>query len=62
MPIVKSKPSGHHMTKADAHYTDYAKSSREFCAKCSMFRKPHGCSLVKGAIAPGGWCKYYESK
>jgi hypothetical protein len=56
---VPAKASGHHMTKQDAGYTDFAKTSREYCALCTMFRKSFRCTLVNGTIAPGGVCRYF---
>lgn len=62
MIVTKSKPSDHRMSKADARYTDSAPKTKERCAGCVMFRGPDKCTLVRGEIAPGGWCKYWEAK
>ncbi len=32
------------------------------CSKCSMYRPPHDCTLVKGGIKPYGVCDYYKKK
>lgn len=48
-------------TKAEAHYRDYRKDG-QWCAKCTMFRKPGSCTAVAGEIEPQGWCKLYEEK
>jgi hypothetical protein len=48
-------------TKTEADYQDNP-NGREQCSRCSMFRPPHRCTLVKGDIAPMGWCKYWEPR
>lgn len=30
------------------------------CGLCSMYRAPRKCTLVRGDIAPTGWCKKFE--
>ena len=47
--------------KAAAEYVARAEGSRR-CAGCSMFRPPHGCTLVEGSISPRGVCKFWERK
>ncbi len=40
------------------------------CSRCSLFipaksnpmKSPGACKLVKGAIAPNGWCKFFSPK
>ena len=49
------------MTKAEAAYRDRPKAN-EYCYRCTMFRSPHACTLVKGHIDPRGWCKHYSKK
>jgi hypothetical protein len=49
-------------TKAEAHYLDNSRRPNQTCAGCSMFRKPNGCTLVKGTISPQGWCRWWESR
>jgi len=29
------------------------------CDRCTMFRKPNGCTAVAGYISPRGWCKLF---
>jgi hypothetical protein len=45
--------------KTEARYQDHPKGT-QWCARCSMFREPHGCTLVTGRIDTKGWCKYFE--
>ena len=46
-------------TKAVAKYQDMPRNGQR-CDHCTMWRPPHGCSAVKGKIAPNGWCSYYK--
>ena len=48
------------MGKREAGYLK--KAPEDHCADCTMFRKPNGCTLVKGHIHPGGTCDYHEPK
>lgn len=48
-------------TKARAHYRNKP-NGREKCAGCSMYRSPGKCTFVEGAIAPTGWCMYWEKE
>jgi hypothetical protein len=32
------------------------------CANCALFKAPDACTLVDGAIAAGGWCRFYAKK
>jgi hypothetical protein len=32
------------------------------CSGCSLFKKPHGCTVVTGTISPNGWCMAYAAK
>lgn len=47
------------ISKQEANYKAQTTDNLH-CSNCSMFQEPNGCTLVKGDIAPGGWCKYYE--
>jgi len=49
------------LTKAEAEYRDYPKAGKS-CGLCSMFRRPHGCTLVQGKIDSFGWCKNFDQK
>lgn len=49
------------LTKAEVQYQDYPKGTKE-CAGCTMFRKPHGCTLVLGKINSYGYCIRHEAK
>lgn len=46
-------------TKAEAHYQGRPKGSA-CCKLCTMFRPPSGCTAVKGAVSPNGWCEYFK--
>jgi len=46
-------------TKAEAKYQAMPRNGQR-CDHCTMWRPPHGCSAVKGKIAPNGWCSYYK--
>ncbi len=46
-------------SKAQVNYTPRA-SQHQRCDDCRHFRKPSGCTLVEGSIAPAGWCKLFE--
>lgn len=48
-------------TKAEANYQNSPKGSEQ-CSKCSMFRKPNDCTLVKGYILPQGWCEHFDRR
>lgn len=47
-------------TKAEAGYTAEAAMASERCALCQHFIPESACAIVQGAIAPGGWCEYFE--
>ena len=32
------------------------------CANCALFKAPDSCTLVDGAIAAAGWCRFYAKK
>jgi hypothetical protein len=32
------------------------------CSGCTLFKPPHGCSVVTGTISPNGWCIAYAAK
>lgn len=49
------------ITKEYAHYRDSGMGIQR-CGNCSMFIKPHGCTLVKGIIQAKGWCREWEKK
>lgn len=47
-------------SKEAAGYKDTAPTRH--CRACSMFRAPASCTLVRGRIAPGGTCRFWEAK
>ena len=53
------------MTQAAAAYQPKPNAGKQ-CSTCSLFikgkdAKSNGtCKLVKGAISPSGWCKFYS--
>jgi hypothetical protein len=32
------------------------------CSGCSLFKPPHGCTIVTGNISPNGWCTAWAKK
>ncbi|HWY60522.1 MAG TPA: hypothetical protein VNW15_01345 [Rhizomicrobium sp.] len=32
------------------------------CAGCTLFNAPASCTLIDGAVAPSGWCRFYAKK
>jgi hypothetical protein len=42
--------------KKAVEYTDHG-TYREHCAKCEHYNEPNRCEVVRGDVAPGGWCK-----
>jgi len=34
----------------------------ERCSLCSHFMRPQACSIVKGLIGSGMWCKFFDRK
>jgi SPP1 gp7 family putative phage head morphogenesis protein len=49
------------VSKGTAEYRDFP-SGKEHCKLCTMFVKPHECTVVRGTIYEWGWCKYFEAK
>jgi len=57
------------MDKKAAQYQDKPKNGQQ-CSGCSLYvsaksnpmKDRGGCKLVKGSIAPQGWCKYWTKK
>ena len=47
------------ISKKQAEYKGQTDDDKH-CSVCSMFIPPNGCTIVKGDIAPGGWCKYFK--
>lgn len=47
-------------SKAEAKYTDMG-SRTEHCSICEHYQRPRACELVRGAVSPQGWCKYWEA-
>ena len=47
--------------KKDVDYTDHG-SYKEHCSICEHFTGMQTCKVVKGSIAPGGWCKRFEKE
>lgn len=60
-PSTAGERSERKLSKADAAYVAVA-TGRRRCSQCSMFRPPHGCTLVGGNISPAGHCRYWASK
>ena len=57
------------MDKKPAQYQDTPKNHQQ-CSGCSLYipaktnpsKNRGACKLVKGSIAPAGWCKYWTKK
>jgi hypothetical protein len=49
-------------TKARYKYSATAGPGGKHCAVCALFRAPSSCSVVKGKIAPGGYCSSFVPK
>lgn len=49
------------MSKEFAEYQDHPDGDEQ-CSKCTMFRAPDRCTLVKGMILARGWCEHFEAK
>jgi High potential iron-sulfur protein len=49
-------------TKAQYKYVAKSTKAGQTCSGCSLFKPPAACNLVKGKIAPGGWCIAYAPK
>lgn len=47
-------------SKSEANYSDTG-TKAEHCSICEHYERPRACSLVRGVILPGGWCKYWEA-
>ena len=39
-----------------------SQGGHHMCRDCTMFRKPHDCTLVKGHISPDGTCRRFYAK
>ncbi len=57
------------VSKKEAQYTPWSKVPGQQCSGCTMIRpaatvktSPWRCTAVNGAIAPGGWCKFFKAK
>ena len=42
--------------KKQFKYQDKPGPGGKKCDGCRFFRKPNGCTIVKGKISPNGWC------
>ena len=50
------------ISKTTAKYTPQS-TKPEHCATCGMFHpQDHRCDLVRGVIAPAGWCEHWIKK
>lgn len=47
------------ITKTEANYVDGPVKVQP-CKRCSMWRMPRNCTLVKGTIKPVGRCDRWE--
>ena len=58
---VVATPAQAKMTQKVAEYQATPKGG-ENCANCALYRAPSSCTLIDGAIAPTGWCRFYSKK
>jgi hypothetical protein len=60
VPHVYTQPATPTLTKAQVNYR--TGSTWQHCGNCTMFRSPHGCTLVKGNIVASGVCDKWDGK
>ena len=48
--------------KKQFKYQDKPGKNGQKCSGCSLFKPPHGCSVVTGTISPNGWCIAWAKK
>jgi hypothetical protein len=46
--------------KSDTGYTPFG--GRDHCSKCVHYEPPDSCEVVRGEIAAGGWCIFFQAK
>jgi hypothetical protein len=49
-------------TKAQFKYQATAGPGGKACAACALFQAPSACAVVKGKIAPTGYCISFAAK
>jgi hypothetical protein len=49
-------------TKAQFKYQATPGPGGKACAACALFKAPNACSVVKGSIAPTGYCTSFAAK
>jgi hypothetical protein len=49
-------------TKAQFKYVDKSTVAGKKCSNCTLFKAPAACLVVKGKIAPNGYCTAYAPK
>ncbi len=58
-PQVDIEERSNKLTQNQVEYTDHGHAP-ELCDKCMHWEKPDQCEVVKGAIAPKGWCRLWH--
>ena len=58
---MAATPAQAKMSQKVAEYQATAKNG-ESCANCALYRAPSSCTLIDGAVAPTGWCRFYAKK
>ena len=58
---MATTPAQAKMSQKVAEYQASAKDG-ENCANCALYRAPSSCTLIDGAVAPTGWCRFYSKK
>ena len=59
--VAASVPAIAKMAQKAAGYQEKPNGDQT-CANCALFKAPDSCTLVDGAIAAGGWCRFYAKK
>lgn len=57
-----TEPRFYKLDKEEVKYTPRARMKHEQCVLCKYYEGNRRCRIVKGGIAPGGWCKRFERK
>ena len=59
--VMAATPAQAKMSQKVAEYQTGPKDGQN-CANCALYRSPSSCTLIDGAIAPTGWCRFYSKK
>ena len=59
---ASDEPDDSDGTKVQFKYTTKPGPGGKACAACALFQAPSSCSIVKGKIAPTGYCTSFAPK